>query len=62
MGLTTEEAYKLIELAECIGNKCTEQGACGAEDSSDTDCLVCIAGNAQDPQPEGCLEEAANCD
>ncbi|WP_146658584.1 hypothetical protein [Enhygromyxa salina] len=62
MGLTTEEAYKLIKLAECIGNQCTAQGACGAEDSSDTDCLVCIAGNAQDPQPQGCLEEAAACE
>ncbi|WP_146158598.1 hypothetical protein [Enhygromyxa salina] len=62
MGLSTEEAYLLIKLAECIGDQCTAQGACGAEDSSDQDCLICIAGNAQDPQPQGCIEEAAACD
>lgn len=62
MGLTVEEAVLLVELAECIGNQCTLQGACGAEDSTDNDCLVCIAGNAQDPQPQGCLEQAAACD
>jgi hypothetical protein len=62
MGLTVEEAYKLFLLAECIGIQCTEQGECGAEDSTDTDCLICVAGNAQDPQPQGCQEEAAACD
>lgn len=61
-GLSTEEAYLLIYLAECIGNTCTADGLCGAEDSSDQDCLVCIAANAQDPQPPGCLEEALACD
>lgn len=67
--LTTEEAYKLIKLAECIGNKCAvdpdgvgpELPPCGP-DSSDNACLTCIAGNAQDPQPEGCIEEAAACE
>lgn len=61
-GLTTEEAYKLIKLAECIGNQCTDQGHCGGDDSSNTDCLICIAANGQDPQPVGCLEEAAACE
>ena len=61
MGLSTEEAYKLIKLAECIGNQCTELGLCGGE-SSNTDCLICIAANGQDPQPPGCLEEAAACE
>jgi hypothetical protein len=61
MGLTTEEAYLLIKLAECIGNKCADEGACGPE-STNNDCLICIAANGQDPQPEGCIEEAAACD
>jgi hypothetical protein len=69
MGLTTAEAYLLIELAECIGNKCAEDpdGAgmevapCGP-DSNDNDCLICIAANGQDLQPPGCLEEAAACE
>jgi hypothetical protein len=67
-GLTTEEAYKLIELAECIGNKCAADpdGAgpniapCGPE-GTNNDCLICIAANGQDPQPVGCIEEAAAC-
>lgn len=69
MGLTTEEAYKLIKLAECIGNKCAEDpddagpmvAPCGPE-SNDNDCLICIAGNGQDPQPPGCIDEAAACE
>lgn len=61
MGLTTEEAYKLIKLAECIGNKCADEGACGPE-ATDTECLTCIAGNANDPQPQGCIEVAAACE
>jgi hypothetical protein len=70
MGLTIEEAYLLIELAECIGNKCAMDPdgdgpmvpACGPEpETTDNDCLICIAGNGQDPQPVGCLEEAAAC-
>jgi hypothetical protein len=68
MGLTTEEAYLLIKLAECIGNKCAmdpdgdgpELPECGP-DSSDNDCLICIAANGNDPQPVGCIEEAAAC-
>lgn len=60
MGLSTEEAYLLIKLAECIGNKCADEGACGP-DGTDNDCLMCIAANGQDPQPPGCLEEAAAC-
>ena len=61
MGLSTEEAYKLIKLAECIGNKCADEGSCGGE-ATDTECLTCIAANGQDPQPIGCLEEAAACE
>lgn len=69
MGLTTEEAYKLIKLAECIGNKCAtdpdgagpEIAPCGDE-ASDNDCLICIAANGNDPQPQGCIEEAAACE
>jgi hypothetical protein len=60
MGLTTEEAYLLIKLAECIGNTCASQGACGP-DSTNTQCLICIAANGQDPQPPGCIDEAAAC-
>jgi hypothetical protein len=70
-GLSQEEAYKLIKLAECIGITCsTDPDAdgplvpeCGPEpETSDTDCLICIAGNGQDPQPVGCEEEAAACE
>jgi hypothetical protein len=69
MGLSTEEAYKLIELAECIGIKCAmdpdgvgpDVAPCGPE-STDNDCLLCIAENGQDPQPPGCQEEAAACE
>ena len=60
MGLTTEEAYLLIKLAECIGNKCAAEGKCGPE-STNTACLICIAGNGNDPEPPGCIEEAAAC-
>jgi hypothetical protein len=60
MGLTTAEAYLLIELAECIGNKCADSGECGPE-STDNACLICIAINGQDPQPPGCIDEAAAC-
>ena len=60
MGLSTEEAYLLIKLAECIGLKCADTGACGPE-STDMACLVCIAANGQDPQPPGCIDEAAAC-
>lgn len=69
MGLSIEEAYKLILLAECIGNKCAtdpdgegpEVARCGPE-SNDTECLICIAENGTDLQPPGCLEEAAACE
>lgn len=60
MGLSEEEAYLLIKLAECIGNKCAESGDCGP-DGTDMQCLTCIAANGNDPQPPGCLEEAAAC-
>jgi hypothetical protein len=68
-GLTAEEAYLLILLAECIGDKCAmdPDGAdplvapCGP-DSTENDCLICIAANGQDPQPIGCEEQAAACD
>ncbi len=66
-GLNTEEAYLLIKLAECIGNKCASVDPdgpapipCGPE-GTDNDCLFCIASNGQDPQPLGCIEEAAAC-
>jgi hypothetical protein len=70
-GLTVDEAEKLILLAECVGNKCAmdPDGAgpmitpCGPEPETDNnDCLSCIAGNGQDPQPIGCEEEAAACE
>jgi len=60
MGLNTEEAYKLLNLAECITNVCIDNGDCGA-DATDQDCLMCIAAYGTDPQPPGCLEEAAAC-
>ncbi|NVB37203.1 hypothetical protein G6O69_05130 [Pseudenhygromyxa sp. WMMC2535] len=60
MGLSEDEAYLLIKLAECIGNVCAESGDCGAE-SDDTTCLTCIAAMATDPEPPGCMEEAAAC-
>jgi hypothetical protein len=69
-GLNEEEAYLLIKLAECIGNKCAmdpdgagpEVPDCGPEpETTDNDCLICIAANGQDPQPIGCIEEAAAC-
>lgn len=59
--LSTEEAYKLIKLAECIGNVCADNGSCGPE-GTDSMCLICIAAYGQDPQPPGCLEEAAACE
>lgn len=60
MGLTTEEAYLLIKLAECIGNQCAADGSCGGE-ATDNMCLICIATYGQDPQPPGCIDEAAAC-
>jgi hypothetical protein len=60
MGLTTEEAYLLIKLAECIGKKCADEGKCGPE-STENDCLICFAANGTDPQPIGCIDEAAAC-
>jgi hypothetical protein len=70
MGLSSEEAHKLIELGECINNKCATDpdGAgpmlapCESEsENNDHDCLVCVVANGQDPQPSGCIEEAAAC-
>ena len=60
-GLSVEEAVLLSELAECIGDWCTQQGSCGG-DATENECLICIASNGQDPQAEGCIEEAAACD
>jgi hypothetical protein len=69
-GLSKDEAYLLIKLAECIGNKCAmdpdadgpQFPPCGPEpETTDTDCLICIAANGQDPQPIGCIDEAAAC-
>ena len=59
-GLTIEEAYLLIKLAECIGIRCSELGECGGE-ATDNECLFCIAAHGQDPQPPGCIDEAAAC-
>ena len=59
-GLSTQEAVYLIELGECIGEVCVDMGLCG-NGASDDDCLLCIATLGQDPQPPGCLEEAAAC-
>jgi hypothetical protein len=59
--LPTEEAYKLIQLAECINLQCEAEGACGGE-ATDMECLVCLTANSQDPEPEGCEEQAANCE
>lgn len=59
-GLSVEEAYLLFKLAECIGEQCTAEGECGG-DATENECLICIASNGQDPQPPGCLEEAAAC-
>jgi hypothetical protein len=58
--LSAEEAYLLIKLAECIGLKCSNSGACGPE-STDMACLTCIAANATDLQPPGCRDEADAC-
>lgn len=60
MGLSIEEAYLLIKLAECIGHRCVELAACGPG-STNNACLTCIASHGQDPQPQGCLAEAAAC-
>jgi len=59
--LSQDEAYLLIKLADCIGTKCAESGACGP-DSTDQECLVCIAMNANDPAPPGCIAEAEACE
>jgi len=59
-GLSIDEAYLLIKLAECIGNRCAMLGECGP-DSTNNACLTCIAAHGQDPQPPGCLAEAAAC-
>jgi hypothetical protein len=70
MGLSTDEASELIELAGCIGDKCAMDpdgagpmlAACESEsENADKDCLVCIVANGQDPQPIGCIEQAAAC-
>jgi len=61
MGLSVDEAYYLFKLSECIVNQCAESGECGP-DSTDESCLLCIAAYANDPEPPGCLEEAAACE
>jgi hypothetical protein len=69
-GLSQDEAYKLIQLAECIGNKCAmdPDGAgpmispCEPEpEPKDNDCFLCTVANSQDPEPSGCIEEATAC-
>lgn len=60
MGLSVEEAYLLIKLAECIGTQCAEIGECGPE-STNNECLICIAAYGQDPEPPGCQAEALAC-
>lgn len=59
-GLSDDEAYALIQLSQCIGDKCTEAGACGP-DGTEEDCADCLSANSNDPAPEGCVEEAAAC-
>lgn len=60
-GLTKDEAYLLIKLAECIGNQCVDLGECGPE-STNNECLTCIAAYGQDEEPPVCQAEAAACD
>ena len=50
-----------ISADSVIGIKCADEGSCGP-DGNDNDCLVCIAANGQDPEPQGCVEEAAACE
>lgn len=77
-GLTVDEALALLKLGECIAEQCLEAGECASADSgsdsgsgtdsgtdtgpTDTDCLLCIAAYAMDPEPPGCMELAAECD
>lgn len=73
-GLTVDEALILLKLGECIAQQCLDAGECAGADSgtdsgtgtdtgpTDTDCLLCIAAYAMDPEPPGCMELAAECD
>ncbi len=70
MGLSVDEAYALLKLGECIATQCSDDGQCGGGSETDgtetgptdEDCLICIAAFAQDPEPPGCMAEAAACD
>ena len=76
-GLTVDEALALLKLGECIATQCLDAGECagsgettgtdsGTDSGTDTgptntDCLLCIAAYAMDPEPPGCMEQAAAC-
>ena len=77
-GLTEDEALLLLRLLDCVAAQCAEKGLCGAGTTGGSSgtgtstgagggaeldpCTNCILVNVQDPQPPGCLEEAAMCD
>ncbi len=77
MGLDEEEALKLLRLTDCVAMQCAEKGYCDAGGTTGGDtgtggtaadpgmldpCTNCIFVNVQDPQPAGCLDEAAACE
>ncbi|MFV8748994.1 hypothetical protein ACNOYE_00425 [Nannocystaceae bacterium ST9] len=67
-------AGQCLEIGECAGSQDTTDGTSSdstdgtGSDSgtdtgpTDTDCLLCIAAYAMDPEPPGCMELAAECD
>lgn len=70
-------AAQCLEIGECAGTDMdtgtgtdtgTDTGTGTGTDTgtdtgpSDTDCLLCIAAYAMDPEPPGCMEQAAECD
>jgi hypothetical protein len=73
-GLNVDEALALLRLGACISEQCFEQGACDGPTGTtgtgtgstggpnENACLNCIAANAMDPQPPGCLDEALVCE
>lgn len=60
-------ATECLEIGECAGAQDptgdTDSGTDSGTDTgpSDTDCLLCIAAYAMDPEPPGCMAEAAAC-
>lgn len=62
-------AAQCLEIGECAGSQdTTDTGSDSGTDTgtdtgpTDTDCLLCIAAYAMDPEPPGCMEQAAECD